>query len=758
MPELPPEQIPTRLMETTYAPPADGNAESSSLPEGQPFGRYRLLAKLGQGGMGQVWKAYDTQLKRVVALKQIRPDKEEPAAAERFLREAQAAARLRHPNIIGVLDDGVFEGHHYLTTEYVEGRSLDEVIAAQPLSVRKAVELGKQVAEALAYAHIQGIVHRDLKPANLLLDAEGKAFVMDFGLAKDMTGELGRRLTASGHEPGTPAYKSPEQALARSEAVGPPSDQFSLGVVLYELLTGRLPFDGTSELELVTAIVRKDPVSPTRVNPLLHRDLETICLKALEKDPLRRYESMAALAADLGRWMEGEPIAARPVSLWERTARKAIRNRRVLMPIALVLLAALAWSMLVVSHAYSRQKAEADASRMLADARGPLEEAQRFLCQEGGDYARMRARIETSKRIIEDALVKAPSSVPGHDLLGQAWRLLGSEEKAEACWREATHLDPGFGPAHFHLGMLLLSRAVVLQAIVFPGFADEEREGQAAKLVALARPELDAAAKCYETMDDEITKATLGVVHAFVSNRKSDVIEQATAAITRLKDGPGCDQFHLMIALVSEGTTHRAELDRALQICPGNTLARFKRGRIRHDEKDYDGAIKDYSVAITVDPGFADALNNRGGTHAAMKNLVAAIDDFTKALDINRRHVGALVNRGVAWKHQGNADLAIADFNEALTLVPDCAAVYVNLGNAHRAKRDLKSALADFDHAIAIDPHMGIAYVDRSLARLDNKDPDGAIADCDRALAEDPHFEGAYVNRSSAYLRKGMWN
>jgi len=263
----------TRPANASVAPRAMEDARRAEEPKGQPFGRYDLLAKLGEGGMGEVWKAWDTQLKRVVALKRIRPDKVMPGTAERFVREAQAGARLQHPNIIRVFDNGIVEGHHYITTEYIEGESLDKAIAAQPPHPKMAIELMKQVAEALAYAHDQGIVHRDVKPANILVDTQRRAFVMDFGLAKDMRGELGRELTASGYPLGTLLYMSPEQANGWTEALGPPCDQFAVGVVLYELLTGKRPFGGNSQREILNAIVETDPVPPTRENPRLDNHL-----------------------------------------------------------------------------------------------------------------------------------------------------------------------------------------------------------------------------------------------------------------------------------------------------------------------------------------------------------------------------------------------------------------------------------------------------------------------------------------------------
>jgi len=315
--------------EPTLAPGGPCHAVPSA--PGRSIGRYELISELGHGGMGVVWKARDTQLQRIVALKVILSAGDAQAdQVERFMREAQAAARLRHPNIVGVHDVGVADGQHYFTCDYIAGRPLDAI--EKPLPARRAMEIVKAVADALQYAHDEGIVHRDVKPGNILVDASGKPYVMDFGLAKDVKQTTRAGLTMSGDLLGTPAYMSPEQARGLAKDLGPASDQFSLGAVLYELLTGVRPFDGESLHSLFEAILERDPVRPTSINPKTQRDVETICLKALDKDPSRRYATIGDLAADAGRWLAGEPIEARPISGMRRLLRKAAKHRWVVLP------------------------------------------------------------------------------------------------------------------------------------------------------------------------------------------------------------------------------------------------------------------------------------------------------------------------------------------------------------------------------------------------------------------------------------------
>ncbi len=290
------------------------------------FGDYEILRELARGGMGVVFQARQVSLNRSVALKMFLAGQlANETDVKRFYTEAEAAANLDHPGIVPIYEVGQYEGQHYFSMGFVEGQSLAQRLANGPLPPREAAALLVRVAEAIEYAHCRGVIHRDLKPGNILLDRSGNPRVTDFGLAKKLEGDSG--LTGSGQIMGTPSYLPPEQAGGKRGEVGPAADVYALGATLYALITGRPPFQAATAMDTVLQVLSDQPVSPWLLNSGIPRDLETTVLKCLEKEPGRRYPRAAALGDDLRRYLDGEPIMARPVTPFERVARY-VRKRR----------------------------------------------------------------------------------------------------------------------------------------------------------------------------------------------------------------------------------------------------------------------------------------------------------------------------------------------------------------------------------------------------------------------------------------------
>ncbi len=289
------------------------------------LGDYELLEEISRGGMGVVYRARQRSLDRVVALKRmVFGPASNPELVKRFRTEATSAAALQHPNIVAIHEVGVHEGQHFFVMDYVEGQSLARLVGNQPLPARRAASYLKTIAEAVHYAHERGILHRDLKPSNVLIDAEDQLHVVDFGLARRLEGDS--ELTVTGQVLGSPNYLPPEQATAQRGRVSRRTDVYGLGATLYHLLTGRPPFQAESLAQTLDSVLHTEPVGPHLLNPSVPRDLETICLKCLEKEPSRRYLTAQALADELGRFLANEPIHARPLGpagrVWRWCRRK----------------------------------------------------------------------------------------------------------------------------------------------------------------------------------------------------------------------------------------------------------------------------------------------------------------------------------------------------------------------------------------------------------------------------------------------------
>jgi serine/threonine-protein kinase len=306
---------------------AGGIVSSSSESTKQNlFGDYEILSEIARGGMGVVFKARQLKLDRIVALKMILSG--ELATEEtvsRFYTEAKAAATLDHPGIVPVYEIGENDGKHFFAMGYVEGKSLAEQIRIAPMTIREAAMLMCKIAQAVSYAHERGIIHRDLKPANILLDTKGEPRVSDFGLARNVNQDNG--VTKTGDVMGTPSYMPPEQALGETSNIGVRSDVYSLGAILYHLVTGRPPYQAATPLETLLQVVEQDPLNVRQLNKAVDPELSAICMKCLEKEPIDRYESAGKLADDLQRYLNGEQISIRATKSVQDILRRLDRHR-----------------------------------------------------------------------------------------------------------------------------------------------------------------------------------------------------------------------------------------------------------------------------------------------------------------------------------------------------------------------------------------------------------------------------------------------
>lgn len=440
--ERPVDDQATLMAPLERRPPASSERPpAAEPPSGTRFGRYTLVAPVGSGGMGEVFRAYDPSLQRFVALKLIRAD--HPDVLGRFLREARAQARVDHPNVCKVHEAGEEGGRPYIAMQLVEGPPLGK--AARSMSLLEQVEVLRQVADAVHAAHRTGLIHRDIKPSNVLVprDEEGRLhpFVLDFGLAKEAAAP---GLTLSGMVVGTPSYMSPEQA--RGEEVDRRSDVYGLGATLFEALCGAPPVHGSSAIEILSKVALGEVRRPRSLVPSLPADLETVVLKCLESDPARRYESARALAEDLARFLDGEPVSARPQSLVYRIRRKARKHRALVAVAGLGLAAALTGAGAALQARWQAIE-QARVARQLGEEVREVETELRLarmlpLHDIRPDRSRVRERVAALARRVETGAAEGA----GRYLLGRSLFALGELERARTELTRAWELgfrDPG---------------------------------------------------------------------------------------------------------------------------------------------------------------------------------------------------------------------------------------------------------------------------------------------------------------------------
>ncbi len=740
-------QIPFR--QTEQRTPGDGGTQKllrQALQEtrGEMIGRYVILEQIGQGGMGVVYKALHRDLNRIFALKVLKSgDLTTFDTIRRFQREARLAAKLKHPHIVSVHDAGEEEGIHYLAMEYIEGEPLSARIIARRGRLRENVVLMEKVVRAVAYAHAQGVIHRDLKPANVMMDAAGEPHIMDFGLAKHSTD--GSFLTRTGAFLGTAFYMSPEQIQGDGAVVDGQSDVYSLGVMLYEVLSGKLPHGGENSAEIFNKIIHAEPIDIRKMNAKIHPDLETLCMKALEKDRNGRYSSAEAMADELRRHLEGEPILARPIGPLAHLWRRLRKNPAVAVAAVALLLLAVTGGVLLFSALRSAQRYDDHVAQVrIARDRGDLDlaksELEQALAVRPGDSDATRILLEILEQVrrrkerglererSQGRREKAAPRIQEARKRLEEFAARGDADVSSTCAQAEKLLDEALAicPGHEE-ALLWMARSRLLRG---------DLEG--------ALRHLDEA--CRDQIFDEALLER-GRLLLRQYRRPRGLPEVLIREDRPLFTDPSPD------SPAAIGLRARARID--LEAVRARTevawMHRFAEAALEFLDARFEAAEERLTSYLQDYPSDAEALALRGLSRLYRARPDAALADLTLALR-SRPADGFLRDwRAVARFLMNDAPGALEDLQR-----PDADASTLQIRGALRhARGDFREALADFQKAVEASPHAADPLAGRAAAQAALDRLPEADEDYSRAIALAPGEPAYHESRGLLRLRAG---
>jgi eukaryotic-like serine/threonine-protein kinase len=726
------------LLGTPAVPDPPSQASNADLPA---VPGYEIVAELGRGGMGVVYQARQCSLKRLVALKMILAGLHADSTARvRFRAEAEAVARLQHPNIVQIHEVGEYDGKPFLSLEYVEGGSLLRKVAGRAQTDWEAARLVETLARAVHYLHQRGILHRDLKPNNVLLTADGTPKITDFGLAKVLDADISP--SRSETLLGTPSYMAPEQASGDTKKVGASADIYSLGAILYELLTGRAPFQGATPLSILEQVRTQEPVPPRRLRRSVSPDLETICLKCLEKEPDKRYASAEALADDLHCFLEGQPVQARPVSVWQRLWRCA-RRRPAL--VAWTMVAAALVCLLLTAGSYFR------AADQLAGHRAE-EKYQQFV------QRRNEALVYGLLAPDEGALFLGAEAAANRRTAESAAReaLTLSGVDAES---EAASIHPSF-PAARKSEMaadcyaLLLVLASVRGQQSLPGESGKEQFQEALRILDRARQ------FGFQTQAYHLRRA-----HFLEQLGEEEEARKDRDRAASLPPADAMDHF-----LVGEEQYRRGDwkqamnsFNRALTLNAAHFWAQFFLAVCHLKVRHWEAAKTGLSACLAQQPDFVWAYLFRSFANEELQALTEAETDFQKALQLNpdeeARYV-LFLTRGILHFNQRELNRAEADFRSAMALKPEQYNAHLNLAHVYLAQGELEAAAERVKTALQFQPPTRVIagyHLERGRTLLQNKRYEEAAEACAAALKLSPQQAPPHEVCGRALLALGRY-
>ncbi|MDB5319640.1 MAG: tetratricopeptide repeat protein kinase family protein [Phycisphaerales bacterium] len=722
-------------------------------PEPPKIPGYEVQAVLGRGGIGIIFRVRHVKLDRVVALKMLLSG-EYAGAVElaRFAREAQSIAALQHPNIVQIYEVGQVDGRAYFTMELVGGGSLSQKLGGIPQPAQYGASVIHILARAIHAAHLAGIIHRDLKPANILLTPVGTPKISDFGLARHFEGQSDVTLDMA--KIGTPSYMAPEQVTGKPGEVGPPADIYALGATLYELLTGRPPFRGETATETERQLLTREPVRPSQLNAKVPRDLETICLKCLQKEPTRRYESAAALADDLRRFEEGRPIQARPVGWAERSWRWCRRNPTMaallVTALTLVGMASGGGTRLLQQRSQHNKELRSEIGTAVTqavsfrkglhfqEARERLEEARQRLEPAGPDDLRRRvAQCRADLNLVEQ-LDAARSQ--GAIIVGGKLNPTRSEPFYASAFAQAGLGQPGDDSATV---AARVQHSSVCAEIVdaLDDWASISTDPDRRKWLFEIARQADPDPQRNLLRQPELWDGAGGVAQPIPQLEADKISPRMATALARLMQARGLQGIPLLAAVQA-----RVPQDFWLNFELNNVLFRA------HRQEEALGYAR---AALALRPRSGLAHSALGAVLLEMGRVDEAMDSCRKAVDIDPTFAEAQYNLGEALRSQGKPDEAIGHLREAIAINPKATEAYIALGVTLQSRNRLDEAVNLFKEAIRLDPRNAVAHNNfATILRLQDR-LDDAIAQFQEAVNIDPRYAIGQMNLGAALWVKG---
>ncbi|MEK7485008.1 MAG: tetratricopeptide repeat protein [Planctomycetota bacterium] len=764
------------------------------------FGKYEVLRHLADGGMGIIYQVRHRELNQIYALKTIiAGEQASEEMIQRFYREAQTLAKLHHPGIVQTVDFGREGNNYYAVMEFVEGKTLHELIQEQ-LDWKKGVQMIKKVLEALYYAHTQGIIHRDLKPHNIFVMEDGTPKIGDFGLAKNKNIITPQdKLTQSGVILGTPAYMPPEQAAGEIDKLDARTDIYSIGICLYEVLTGRCPYEGDTVNELFFKVLNEEPKPPSYWKPTVSKNLDIIVLKAIDKRKHKRYPTALAFALDLDRFLNGNPIQAKPISRGEKIAKWSKRHRQILffLLLLLILLSGVIFygiwreirtqENLTKQHFVTAQESEEDARSVLTPSERTSLLLKSFnlfsfmVSSHPKDSLFEKEQWRVGKKLLQSALqeheyglawyvaqeLQDLSSIKTEEkkaILAQVQKqqqqisiqqqIQKQEQEAELCiqnekyedalalYRQILKIHPQSAKAYFQCGSMNVLLSEPQKALA----------------------DLNQAIQ----LDVELPEA-----YHFRSEAKLLLLEEnpknpVDIQLSALKDINEAIRLksdywkaYLVRARIKE---EMKNIDGALQDCnlviqslPNFDDAYYQRGLIRLEKGENGGALDDFNKSIELNPQFAEAYYIRGYLKQSLKDISGALQDYTACLQYDLEDSDAYRERGGIWFEKKENRKAIADFNKAIQFDTEDTVAYLYRASVYIDEKKYTDAIQDLNQLLKLRPEYVLAYDLRGVAKNALEDSANAFEDFSQAIRLDPHQGKLYFRRGLCSQKQKEW-